>query len=832
MFSHHDTQFLTRALTHNRCVLFVGAGLSQAAVNQSGMAMPSGRALARILWDWLFDAEYDQSPLADIYQAALDSGRPLRQLKYFLEEHLLAADVPKWYHRFSHVYWHRIYGTNVDDVVERAFRDSGEGDRLSVIVAPHQQYNDRDQFLRSIQYVKLNGTLPGDPRELTFATRQYAQRLATYDTWYHHFVRDYVLHPTVFIGTQLDEPIFWQAIVSRQPRGENGAERPRSFLVSPSLSPAKFPVLKQLNIRHVQGTAEEFAHWLTDNYRFPTARQVLNLIAPELGDVVGDPVLLSDRDAIIDLVSVFRRVQTDARNPHHTKEFFLGTPPSWSDIVADFDAPREITQDMMASVKSALKQQPIGVIGLVGSGGSGKSTTLMRLALTLRQSGREVLFSDGADRPDVESVARGLQSIGERAILFIDNANLLGPVLRHLLSALAALPKPPVVVFASRFALVERDIPQVVDDPNVSIHTVPDLTDKDIENLLTTLGRERQLGRLEPLSHRDRVHAFKIRARKQILVAMREATEGQGFNEIMRSEFTDIIDREPRVLYLCAALATAELIDMSVGQWLACAEVSTSTAMGYLSRSLRGLVLVVADGNRVAPRHAVIAHYIVGNVADRGELAVAYQRVLAALSHETYGGRGRRGRSWRLVVRLINHRRVFERFSDDIVRAREIYDSIGEWFRRDGHYWLQYANLEIEYGTLTYARPHLAHAQALMPGNHQVQTSRAHLMMKESLVVGDYEEAFQIRRDGCTILLEQMSERSVDLYPQHVYLTQNLAWIQRWERERSRRVTAMSELKEMADRLWEKHPRSRRLKVIRERIHRAYLELGVSPERR
>ncbi len=831
MFTEHDAKFLDRALRHNRCILFVGAGFSRGAMNRRGEAMPSGEELARILWDWLFDEKYDGTGLAEVYQAALDSGRELRSLKYLLEEHLLAQDVPDWYLTLSRPYWYRIYGTNVDDVVEHAYTDASGATPVSVVKAPHEEYDDRDQFLRSIQYIKLNGSLPDDPRRLTFAIRQYAERLATYDTWYHHFVRDYVLHPTVFVGTQLDEPIFWQAIASRQRRGQYAEERPRSFLVSPAISAAKLPVLKQLNVKYIRGTAEMLANWLAEHYRFPSRSDVLRLIAPEEASVISGAQSIAHRDAIIELVSIFPRVPTTGSSGHHTKDFYLGTPPSWADVLADFDAPREITSMMVASVKQALKKPEISVIGLIGSGGSGKSTTMKRAAMYFRQSGREVLFTEGVRRPIVDSVIDGLQAIGDRAIVFIDNAHLLGPVFGQILKALGRLRRPPVVVFATRSALLERDIPEVIEDPNVVIHDVPDLSESDIGNLLNTLERERQLGVLEPLPLRKRIRAFKVRARKQILVAMREATQGRGFDDIMRSEYSEIASEEARVLYLCAALGTTELIDISVGQWLACAEVAPSTALGFLAGPLRGLVLRVTNGKRVAPRHAVIAEFIVDNVADRGDLAKAYRRVLAALSHDIYRGQGRRGRSWRLFVRVINHRRIYERFSDDITKAREIYNSIGDWFRRDGHYWLQYANLEIEYGALTYARPHLAHAEALMPRSHQVQTSAAHLIMKESLSAASYDEALRMRRERCDILLDQMSQSTGDEYPHHVYLTQNLAWIERWESDRTRRIAAMEELKEMAGRACDRYRQSRRLRFVRDRIAHKYLELGL-PNRR
>lgn len=829
MLTTNDTHFLRRALKRNNCILFLGAGFAAGATSRRGAPIPCGSQLAELLWDWCgYTEAYDNSPLGVVYQAALDSGRPLRELRTFLEDHLLTSAVPAWYHRFTRVFWYRIYSTNVDDVIETAYADSGIPTSLSRVSAPKDDYRERDQFLESVQYIKLNGSLPGDPRHLTFATRQYAERIAQHDTWYSHFVRDYIWHPTVFIGTELDEPSFWKALADRQRRGDNPEERPRSFLITPSISPARLPTLAALNVHHVPGTAEDFSSWLDDNYRFPGRAEVLQLLVPEAAQALEKLADPSEREALVDLISVFPRVPRATARPDLPKDFFLGTPPTWFDIAADFDAPREFTSDLSVEVKRALEQPgPLRVIGITGSGGSGKTTAMKRLALALRQDGREVLYSEGVERPDIRSITKGLTVLGARAVLFIDNAHLLSYSLLELLRALRTIATPPIVVFAARYSLFERHISEVVGFPNLTVLPIPDLTRADIDVLLETLRRHRQLGTLEPLTREERVRAFEIRARKQILVALREATQGRGFDEIIRSEFHEIDDKEARILYLCAALATAELIDLGRGQWVACAMVPAATAIGYLSRTLKGLLYRSANGNRIAARHALIAEFIVDKIAGRNELLDAYCRLLSALSQDIYGGRGRKGRSWRLFVRLIDHRRVYGRFSKNIANARAIYESIGDWFRRDGHYWLQFASLEIEYGALDYARVHLAHAEALMPNSPQVITTRALLTMKEALAVPYYDEARQMLLTAQESLTDQMASQPRDDYPYHVYLSQTLAWIERWERDRSRRIEWMQQLVTVAERAREKCGMNPRIRSIVEHVERSYLMLAV-----
>src|ERR1051325_585013 len=817
MLNDNDKAHLFRALNINQCLLFVGAGFSTDAENKLGAPIPKANELANLLWQWLeLSGKYDGSPLWEVYESALTSGKPLRSLRDFLEAHLLAQHIADWYRAVHRIFWLRIYGTNVDNVVEVAHRDSGCEFALDVIAAPKQGYRERDQFLRRVQYVKLNGTLPGSPEEITFATRQYARRSTDYDEWYDHFVRDYALHPTIFVGTELREPLFWQAIESRQKRGDNPEERPRSFLVTPELSPAKAAILEALNIVHVPAAGRVFFGWLSSEFQFPKRAAVLQLVAPELMELFTEAELQTEyAETLLEFLSVFPRVPALEPVTNQPKTFFLGAPPTWNDISADLDSPREYTIDVLKSIRSALEQANLTVIGLLGAGGSGKTTVLRRLALTLRQEGKQVFYSEGGERPSVNQVIDGLKELPDRAVLFIDNANLLGRSFLDVVRASSSIRRPPIIVFAARFNLFERRITEVAQDAATKIFEVPDLTDVDIGNLILTLERNRQLGKLEGLSNRRRFEAFKVRARKQILVAMREATQGRGFDDIIRSEFGEIANLEARTLFLSAALATAELRDLSTGTWLACSAVSPAETLTLLRHNLKGVLVEYNNENRIAARHPIIAGYIVDSVAERLEVMEAYRRVLAALSHDIYGGIGRRGRSWRLFVRLINHAVIYERFTQNIEMARTIYESIAEWFRGDGHFWLQYTNLEIQYGDLNFARTHLAHAESLMPDHDQMLTTKAHLLFRESLSASTRQEALELRIEGEEILLDQIQRLgSEDEYPYHVYLTQMFAWIQHWEQENANRKQALQTLDAVAQEAMSYHSTSPRIRGL------------------
>jgi hypothetical protein len=648
--------------------------------------------------------------------------------------------------------------------------------------------------------------------------------------WYDHFARDYVQQPVVFVGSQLDEPLFWQALEARERRGHGSEERPKSFLVAPRISPPKQNILRGMNVVPAEQDARSFFEWLAGAYPPQPRAAVLAEVVPEVASLLLRSELRPEVvDALEEMLTAFSRVPA-APNPDRRRiEFFLGAVPTWSDLARDLDAPRDITSKLLGSIDEAFsKDESLRVFGILGAGGAGKSTILRRAALILRQRRSQVFFTDGSSRPAIAETVAALESLPERAVLFIDNAHLLGPVFYMLCKALGKATVPPVLIFASRFNLFERALRPVANERFCELFTVGDLSDSEIRGLIAKLDKNVQLGKLEPMTAARRFHEFKVRAQKQILVAMREATAGEGFNEIIRTEYEQLESGEPRVLYLCAALGSAESIDLKKDQWVACGEGPPAETLDLLRAGLRGIVVEGDEAKTVGARHARIAEQVVDVVADRGNLREAYVRVLNVLAHDTYAGRGRRGSSWRLLVKLISHSTIYRRFGDNLEMARSIYSGVKEWFRRDGHFWLQWCNLEIEYGQLEFARTYLAHAEGLMPTAPLVKTTAAHLLYKEAVAAGTRHEAEEKRIAADEILVEQMRrEGSKDEYPFHVYLTQRPKWYRQWVVERAERRTAFEGMKEVADEAMKLHGYSKKIRDAVASLTEDYLRTAM-----
>ena len=440
---------------------------------------------------------------------------------------------------------------------------------------------------------------------------------------------------------------------------------------------------------------------------------------------------------------------------------------------------------MKEALIDCIKTDSSEVVLISSSAGGGKSTICKRAALELVDLGYSVYFSEGDSSPDPDKLASFLTSIKERCFLFFDNAG-------HDLSLIAEVferskdnPAKPVLVVAARsndiahhghaFGKIGARVLNV---------QVPHLSDEDIEAILDTLERHSLLGSLREKTHEARVATFRTKARKQILVAMREATSGRGFDEIIQDEFASVNPAEAKLLYLIAALASDEDYGLTIQQMITAMGLPPRDTQVLIEKSLAGiLVQHEFESNKYFIRHPAIAHFIIES-AQRAMLADGVIALLITISTVLPEGRERRwSRAFRVYRNILNHRHLNDIFSGKEFLVRMIYEGIKDYYRDDGHYWLQYGSYETEYGgDLSLAENYIAQAAALLPANsRQVETATAHLLLRKALATSNATPAAQWSEEALTILRSHMADqKTVSLHALHIFGNQMLRYISRW----------------------------------------------------
>lgn len=837
MLPNADRLYLEANLRRNRVVLFLGAGFSTDAFNEAGTHLPLSRGLAERLWTFLeYPGAYDGTELRYLYDGARKK-KGDAAVREILRELLDVSNYPDWYKLLTGWFWRRIYSTNIDDLVEAVFLGNRSAPQLELIVPP-DEFTDRDAFLRNIQYIKLHGCINEATKPVVFSPIEYGRRASLHDTWYDHFLRDYSSYPTLLVGTELNEPLFWQYLAARQEKPRGAAEfRPKSFLVSPNISRARIDALALYNILPVDATAEEFLGWLSNLPSFKAPREaVLREIDPTLEEIIALESAGASRARIRaaeSFFTTFEQIRPKAASPSARRDFLLGVQPGWDDIVRNLDADREINGRLTATLRTAYSenQNQVSVAVLHGSAGSGKSTTAMRVAYSLALEGVPVYFATGRNRPDPRSITDYLRDLGVRTMLVFDNA---GPDLRlisELKAATENLPLKPVILVCLRSNQWFQKRYLFQDFDQLSEMEIPNLSHYDIEQVLSVLEREGLLGNLLSLAPSGRFEVFTEKARKQILVAMREATKGQPFNEILRDEFNCIVPDEARLLFLVIAIPSIHQYHIGPEEAIAAMECAPAETSALLHQALSGIVLPHPQRpDRFAVRHPVIAEFVVTEVAPPEILAEAYIRYLQVIAHELAPDReAKSSRLVRIYRDLINHEKLHEAFRRHPNLCRRVYDSVRDHYGHNGHFWLQYGVYELKFGHLDLAENYLLQAQGLIPHSEPLTTAFGHLYMRSAIETDIPAVAAERKAEGTKILRAQIGRIGMsDPYPYHVLGSQMLGFIKKWVPQENR----PQELRLLHDELRpgaERHRLASHLRSLLADIKRAELESVLRP---
>jgi SIR2-like domain len=827
-----DRAEIARGLNSNSLVLFVGAGFSVGATNQLDEHMPTGGQLCEKLWHFLrLTPPYDgRTALKDLYELCL--ARDKTQLSFLLKSLFVAKDVPGWYQLLTKPYWFRVYTTNVDDVVERTYGHPDVRVRLDVVDGAIADYKDRDQFLSTLQFIKLNGTNLDSPESLTFSLRQYARRSSENSTWYDHFVRDFSTYPVVFLGSQLDEPLFWQAVEARGKRFGGKERRSKAYIVTPHVDEVTRQKFSALNLIPIEGTAEEFLEIVSRENEQLSREQILAHLHPDLAlslSAAGQGQIGASHNSLQEFLSAFRLL----RPPDHLlkirKDFLLGSKPDWSSIFSHLDAPRDCADSLREEIQRRLGAGGPSAVLVSGSAGSGKSTIMMRAAADLAAAGTQVFFLDQYQGLAPHHIAPALAAAAERFVVFIDDAAGYLTLISAFAEANRVTPRQMVLVVGERSNRRGRVLQRLSSFPDApEIFDLPNLSDRDIDALIDKLTEFNLLGKLAGKTRDGQRYEFSFRAEKQILVAMREATKGEDFNLIIFNEFESIESDEAKIAYLSICLGTSFGAQLSLDQFVSFTDLFPNEALLLLDNQLREIVIRTEPHRRsLRARHRVIADALLDGLAPRSLVKTAYIRLLQTLAHDIEFSRPKHSRSFELYRDVINHDQIRLRFRADIQSARDIFSSLEAYLRDDYHFFHQYASLELEYGELATAENYLTQAEELAPRSDPfIQTTKALLFYKQSAHSSKIHEAAVLRDEARNVLIAQIEARPDDPYPAHILCAQELAWWEKWPTKVADRRKLINGLRDDVTRYAKKYPFSSRLGALKERIDARYLDFA------
>jgi len=752
---------LIRSIANSECALFLGAGVSV----DSGS--PTAQELADRIGNEFLSSQAGEYDLADAAATAeVVGGR--KALNEWIAAQFASLEPSESLRTLASIPWKAIYTVNFDTLVEAAYGTEGAARRLRPF------YSNRDRLSRletgEIPLYKLHGCITranSDEGRLTLTHDDYANVRSNRLRLLNRLVEDLSDFTILYVGFARGDPDFAEIMSSVETfAGDLGLRR--SYAVQRHVTEADVQRWEKKRVTLIPGTATDFLAALG-------AADLAHRSVTAPVKSVRDPLVARFPEASLQLIDdleknfeiVDERLNSNRAN---IDLFFKGAVPSWGTVLESVDARRDVEDSMLAPLldEPALDRRGAELVTLHAEAGAGKTTLLRRVGVELAFTwDRPVISLKPYAELTTIDVERLVRATNQRVYVLVDNASRLVPDLAHFMRAMRASGTKVSVLAAAR----TNEWHDALEGYSVAAREIELglLSRDEIVRIVTTLERNNALDQLTDLSAEQRISQFETRAKKQLLVALREATEGRSFDEIVVDEYQRIPTSEAQRAYLL--IAALHQYDML-------------TRAGLLYRSLQ----IPLD--RLAPDVFEPAEKVIVPIELRGEHETFYSTrhpLIASIVFDRVLSRERDRLDFMLqVVRRLDigfdsdadvyrqlsrgRNKALMRSFDDRRGRRQLMDALIELDPTDALALQHAAIMELDLGHRDEAGRHLAKAIELKPNDLAIRDTEGRLLLAMAkaevdpqLARANYERA------------EALFQRNIERRPDEPFAYKHLA---------------------------------------------------------
>jgi hypothetical protein len=611
---------LRQAMEKGECVLFLGAGIGAHYTGPDGKKAPTGDDLAKELIQH-FKLNIAPTDLPRVAQL-VEIRNSRDQLDAFIKKRLANLEPDEHIQWLSTFQWRSIFTTNYDIGLERAYKlnDDPPQNPVSIAVTADLRYTDNRV---DVPIFHLHGTpYPPCSSPIVITQSDYTRYQQNREMVWNRLKNDGVTSTILYIGYSGRDPN-WQLIIEEMAREFLPGKPPISYRIDPYADALDIELHREVRrIETLPMSLPQFRD-LVDReiggYRpaADTLNQYRNTVPQHLREHY-------DRSPapMIRLLQSWNYVndETVTLEPN-TKDFLRGSRPSWSLIAQNRRFTRDIEEEVWDWITdfATNPKAKSTALAVTAPAGYGITTILMALALKIvgAKQGPVFMLREG------EAVAEG--DIAYAATLFPDFPCyfVIDQAREHAAGVQASLAQQRKTLSNCLFILGERRNEWLSANPSFSPEEfdVEPLSDGEINRLLDFLAAEKALGELEELDRPFQFSIIKKKHEQQLLVAMREATagEGVGFDAIIDNEYRGIGDgnsaalaRELYLLVCCfyqhGTLIRDQLLEAVLGVPLLALHQEIGTSLEGLvdyveTNKIRGLYAARA-------RHRIIAEIV------------------------------------------------------------------------------------------------------------------------------------------------------------------------------------------------------------------------------
>ncbi|CAN5502227.1 hypothetical protein BH10PSE14_BH10PSE14_40420 [soil metagenome] len=670
--------------------------------------------------------------------------------------------------------WKRLYTWCIDDALDNIQGNRAQRFRFRNGMAdPVVEEDD----LAYIQIIKLHGEVNRPDLGLIMSEADYSRALSqSKHAWYAQAGNDYVNYTPIFIGSRLAEPIL-EAELERAKRDSGNTGLGKAFLITPDvLSPIELGSFAARGITHVQATLADFTEWLGSQFSkglspkevlskansFTDQEQLSNINSDDIGIAHSlfpiDSTALATRAATYDLADHDR----DARN------FLRGSPPSWMIAASDIPVWLKPTDGLHAALIGAV-QQRVRLFVAVGQSGSGKTTSLLQALLRYGRENPDVpIYELRGNVRSVRAVLSLLKRLHDRqVVLYVGDLFIYGDSFSEDLTSIEA-GRITVISTARTGEWRDRLLRRV--GAISQTHEFSRFTPDDYAPLVDRLLNYVPAPAFAKLPRKEQIHKLK-RSHEQLLIALREATSSESFNDTIKNEFSKLPDRDTKLFVIFCAIATLARVGLPVGTSKEVfLKISTHRSYSEAEDAASGIVSRLPDG-RLHARHELYVRHIIDNVVNINDILECQTALLESFTKFAVPVVKSLNRLDAALFRFcLNNDFVYQQCMKrgDRFAGRRLYSHFEIYFQLDGHFWLQYGLYLRSCGEYTEALDKLTKSIEAYPENPFAVHALAELKMQVALKRPVFDEvAAELTNSAVNGLLELDASSGIenDQYP-------------------------------------------------------------------
>jgi tetratricopeptide (TPR) repeat protein len=795
-----NEKLILEKVLSKKCILFLGAGASYGSLLKNGESSPLGNQLSQKIFNHFYPNDKYESESLQSVSSMVSAKNGSEVLHNYLYDIFNGIKPNNGLIALSQLKWKAIYTTNIEEAIENAYKfETNKGQKILPVVGSMDKASENINL--EVPLYKLHGCVNRKDVPLVFSLEEYATHKEEHLKLFEKLSVDLIEYPVIFIGYSMIDSNFQQLWATVTKYCKTTTLNDRYYFVSPNIKQSQLEYLESKGFTCFNMGIDEFGKFLLNNTR--NERQSLDQFYTDntLPLELFSQCTLSNEEKY-ELSNEYKFPLIEIKKPANKNSgFYKGGEPDWGDLKNQLDGKRDLLDLMLEDFSNWYSKPSLDFWVITGRAGDGKSTLLKRFAIEIAQKiGENVLFASHRSNLNPQKIIDLAESTKQPLIVIIDNVVDREIKVNKLINFLKTNKTKVLIVGAARISDWHLGNKDFFLKPKE--HRLEKLSDNEIKNILLKLSENNALGYLNEVTEKERITLFKDKSDRELLVALRELTENENFDQIIVNEYSNIQSELAQTAYFHICLINQLRYKIPMSLLMRVLGLDYNTVHNQVFQYTEGIIYFddTADGTDflLRARHSIIAG-IVSRIYFKDDLK-KFQFIIDLVNESIPSNPLESS----MLKKLYHHSTIKLLFSDVSVGIK-CYDKIIEEFP-DDYFILQQKSLFLTNYTdkFSLAKESIRKAIKISPDSFILKNTEGTIILKESLEEDDYNKSIYLLNEGKKLLTETIRKSfGNNPYHYHSLISHLISWYKKFE---GKNLNLLLEIQSLIEESAKKHP--------------------------